>query len=396
MRKVTGRVLLGGLITILISGCESNVVSEGDADGEAVLSAEDTWEEPTEPPITYDDELAMIADEVPGFGGVFLNDEDRVVLVMSPQTAGKSAETFKATAASALERLGTIDFGEADPMDADIQEGTYDFRQLKTWREQVTDLLAIDGAIFLDIDEVNNCVVIGVDKNVPAAGEEVKGKLAEMDIPEDAVVVEESESIVPAITLQDRVRPVQGGLQIIANTVPSTAFCTLNMAVIEAGHTQPYFVTCSHCSDQQGITDRGAFHQNTRLSNGSNRIGEEDRDPVYKSGFANPACPTGERCRYSDAIRGTFDSGVSNLRSYIFRTTFRGRWTGSLTRSSFPDPVSLLVSTKHRRNLLLAANSTRSVARRVGPMAPYRKLAWTSTMLMNSITAPTHIFVRLG
>jgi hypothetical protein len=127
-----------------------------------------------------------------------------------------------------------------------------------------------------------------------------------------------------AATLQDRVRPVGGGLQInFGNFVCSLGFNALRNGVAS-------YITASHCTDVQGGTEGTKHYQQDRFHSNT-LIGTEASDPTY---FTGGACPANRRCRYSDASRGRYASGVSETLGRIARTTSRGSLSGPLTISS--------------------------------------------------------------
>src|SRR5262249_7801342 len=85
------------------------------------------------------------------------------------------------------------------------------------------------------------------------------------------------------------------------------------------------FVTASHCSDKQSVVEGTEYFQPLESVAGS-FIGTEVEDPPL---FRGDACPTGRRCRFSDALRAAYANGVSFSLGTIARTT--GPNNGSLT-----------------------------------------------------------------
>lgn len=78
----------------------------------------------------------------------------------------------------------------------------------------------------------------------------------------------------------------------------STFQCTLGFPVRLVPPNQDGFVTNSHCSRTQGQVDNGRYWQASRPALDNDHAGVEIIDPAYTSGGG---CPTGRRCRQSDA-----------------------------------------------------------------------------------------------
>jgi hypothetical protein len=127
--------------------------------------------------------------------------------------------------------------------------------------------------------------------------------------------------VTPAATLRSRVRPVVGGLQI---NFPGFA-CTLGFNALR--NTQRSFITNSHCTNVQGGTEKTPYWQPSRTV-APGQIATEVADPFH---FIGGVCPSGRKCRRSDAARAAYASGTSSTLGSIARTT--GANNGSLTIS---------------------------------------------------------------
>ena len=86
------------------------------------------------------------------------------------------------------------------------------------------------------------------------------------------------------------------------------------------------FITNSHCTTTQGGTEGTKYFQVTA----NDFIGTEVADPRY---FTGGTCPQGRKCRFSDASRAAYASGVAFNLARIARTTSRGNLSGSITIS---------------------------------------------------------------
>ena len=104
-----------------------------------------------------------------------------------------------------------------------------------------------------------------------------------------------------AATLRDRVRPTVGGLQIHFGQY----LCTLGFNAVSGG--QNSFITNSHCTNRQGGTEGTVYYQPTSGVDPV-AIATEVHDPSY---FRGNGCPKGKKCRYSDASRAAYNSGIT-------------------------------------------------------------------------------------
>ena len=93
-------------------------------------------------------------------------------------------------------------------------------------------------------------------------------------------------------TLQDYVRPLEGGLQISFVDGGLAYLCTLGFNAVRDGVDG--FVVNSHCTTDQFGLD-GTNHYQPWLSPSSNLVGNEIADPP------SFRCAPGRKCRYSDA-----------------------------------------------------------------------------------------------
>jgi hypothetical protein len=195
--------------------------------------------------------------------------------------------------------------GEDLPATIRLKEGRFSFDQLKRWKDSATDNLAIPGVTMTDIDERANRLTIGVEPQGPRGL--VEQELGVRGIPPEGWQIEETQPVEPQTSLQDKHRPVLGGLQITNNL--SVAACTYGFTATRNGVLG--FVTNSHCTITQGGVEGSIFVQptTTDFSGGiSQFIGTETVDPAYH--FVS-SCPRGFFCRFSDSAFVQLNTGVS-------------------------------------------------------------------------------------
>jgi hypothetical protein len=272
-------------------------------------------------PGSIDAEFADIARNVPGFGGLFIDEGIPTVYLVDP-TQREAAQ--EAVTPLLLER-DLLEDGSVTTLDIQVRQADYDFLQLAEWSHLVTDLLTFPGVLSLDIDESVNRVSFGVENMGLEAV--LKRDLAKLGVPEKAVIIYEEEPTVPMTTLQDRVRRVLGGLRIDRPPGLENG-CTLSFNTYSNGGYA--FVTASHCSEVWWTPDSTLFYQPT--VSGGNYIGFEFADPEP---FQGGDCPTGEYCRYADANLSRYDSAGSANYGRIARTTYWKQWeSGSIVIDS--------------------------------------------------------------
>jgi hypothetical protein len=130
------------------------------------------------------------------------------------------------------------------------------------------------------------------------------------------------------------------------------------------------FITNSHCTATQG-GNQGTLYYQPLSSTANSSIGTEVADPTY---FQGGVCPAGRRCRYSDAARARYNSGVSSNLAQIARTTSRGALSGPLTIST-ANPF--LTITAERANPVAGAQ-----ANKIG-----RTTGWTFGQIVGTCAA---------
>jgi hypothetical protein len=248
--------------------------------------------------VAADDPISL-ARAVPGFGGFYLDGGTPVVYLKS---AGQRGNVERALAP----------FFRAEGLAASqlrILPAKYDWAQLERWFTQAsTAVLAEAGGIFVDADESTNRVLIGVERGAAAR---VRGIVARLGIPDAAVVIQETTPIHFMATLRSRVRPVVGGLQINFTQY----LCTLGFNALR--NSRRSFITASHCTNVTGGTEGTIYYQPTKTLAPA-AIGTEVSDPGY---FQNSnGCPIRTRCRFSDASRAAYASGITSSLGKIART----------------------------------------------------------------------------
>ncbi|HEV2130027.1 MAG TPA: hypothetical protein VGR27_02935, partial [Longimicrobiaceae bacterium] len=247
-----------------------------------------------------------MAREVPGFGGVFFDEDGKLNVYMAPVEGQVMAAAEVASILSGrLERLG---IQAATRSEMIVHEGRYDFAQLHAWHQRINPVLALPGVVVTDIDESQNRLRIGVEEGTPVAM--IERAVAAQGVPGEAVTVFETDPVelvqAPTLTLRDRVRPVAGGLQIVW-PIPDVGWflCTLGFNLraptIDVVRGEDFFLTNSHCTAERGTVLGTPYYQPLPEIFGGPEdalIGVEVYDPPF---FTGGPCPEERNCRYSDA-----------------------------------------------------------------------------------------------
>lgn len=333
--------ILALLVAVLFaSGCDTDgLTSQADTglstqadtglstSSEAARSASDY--------VTLDERLAHVAQEVPGFGGLFLDEQGHVNIYL--RDPAKTTEAA-ASVIHSLVSSGSVPlrFSEAPTR---VIQGHYDFVQLLEWKEAAHKLLEVNGVSLIDADEALNRVFVGVED------EDTRNRVIEvsesLEIPRNALLVEVTGGIRGQIRLTDRFRPFEGGFEIAVGEFSNgdDQHCTLGVHVVRSGTLG--FVTNSHCTEVSGAVDGQPFFQN-RWGWGPDLIATEAVDPAFtttgagRSGlnsmFGPPVSST--PYRHSDSAYASYVGRSININfGKIARTDYRRRYSsGSLER----------------------------------------------------------------
>jgi hypothetical protein len=93
-----------------------------------------------EMPSILDQEYARIAEQVPGFGGLYLDDRGTTHVYLQDLSYAREVQYL----------------GER----VEVHQGDYAFRDLQAWKSEARGLLSRPGILALDIDEARNRLVI--------------------------------------------------------------------------------------------------------------------------------------------------------------------------------------------------------------------------------------------
>ncbi len=238
---------------------------------------------------------SALARAIPGFGGMFLDGNGTPTVYLTDLSQASSAR-------SALRRWAEDQGVSADLIQ--VVQAKHAFEDLNGWYNRAwPDAMDVGGTVFSDLDEANNRILFGVEH--AGAANAVRGIAARLGVPVSAIEVRVVEPVKAAATLQDRVRPIVGGVQIHFGRFLCTQGFNANFGGTAA------FVTNSHCTNTQGGVEGTTYAQPSRTIDPT-VIATEVADPLYVRG-GGTGCPKSKRCRFSDSSRADYATGFTSF-----------------------------------------------------------------------------------
>jgi hypothetical protein len=242
-----------------------------------------------------DEDLALLADRIPGFAGFFLRG-DTVVLRLKTEQVAESASTRLRQALSV--ELPTTRFRNINDLLRErvsaVEGSRFDARELWDFKLIAREVAFAHGAQRLDIDETTGTLRVSIPPGIDSA--RLRNQLLQAGIAPSALVIRYHEPSSRRTDLNDRLRPVPGAVSTIGygQSLPCTV--TLNAVTSEGWG----FITAAHCTSEYGAVHGDEFYQPTEA--GGNLIGYEAVDPALLSP-GTTYCPAWVNygCRSSDA-----------------------------------------------------------------------------------------------
>lgn len=262
-----------------------------------------------------------VSAQVPSFAGYFVDGPSLVILVTDSTADQAAAEAVLRGLVARGVTATESRLAHARPV---IRHARFTFLQLRQWRDQIEQSVwtEVPDVAWVDLDEVNDQVAIGLGDG--SGRQDLAGILARASVPQEAVRVEVTGRGQVNATLQDRIRPLAGGLAnsaTFSGTAQIMPFCTYSFTA--RYYTLNVILTASHCTAHTFETDppTTVFYQDSIAD--SNRVGTEWYDPP---GFSPCMTPLGYNryChRYSDAAMILLDAGADFELGSIARTMDR-------------------------------------------------------------------------
>ncbi len=265
---------------------------------------------PAQPPVirTIADEFRGLGRRAPGFTGVFYDKEGNL-------TISVATDNFSPGSEAEVMRWASIYTGGTSRADATprITRVAFDYLTLDRFYQQVRPIVGrVPGTTSLRIDEQRGEIVVTVAQLPQAAA--VRSALISLELPREMLVIEERAAPALRQGLQNRIRPVVGGLQ-IARDAGANA-CSIGLLGWkkdpDTGHGDPnlglFVTTASHCSsDRASPTPDEQYGQPTI----SNLAGfEVAKAPIFSGGI----CPY-TSCQLADVLAIQLYDSVPGIRS---------------------------------------------------------------------------------
>lgn len=152
---------------------------------------------PTRSGTTLDDKLVRIAGQLPGFGGMFFDENGVLNVYMKEHPANATAlrEVQGQVVTAITEVMGRHFFAQARgprggpakqalPEQAEeikILKGEFDVLQLAAWRKSLGQVLSMPGIVFTDLDERQNRLTVGIEAST--VRESIEAQVNALGIP---------------------------------------------------------------------------------------------------------------------------------------------------------------------------------------------------------------------
>lgn len=322
------RTLTSALALAALAACADDQTPEPTGpDRNEVPANSDTVPAPPDGDL-YPGEKAFveIAAQAPGYAGHWYDGDTRVVAITE---TGNPEVVIRA-----IDARGPVEFGAHSEVrkggGTRVVPARFDYKMLRDFRDRSADaVLNVQGVTFLDLDEEQNTITVGIETEHPRA--EVEARFKEAGVPAEATQVVVTGRFEEDQTLQQFQRPLQGGWQIQNG---GGGVCTLGFITRNPRNGAPAFVTNSHCTSTFWGNDGTWFSQHLN----PNWVGPEVNDPAgFSCGLFG-----WWRCRFSDAALVQVTSAAVDW-NRIARTTWwgwpYGAW-GSITVAPPPFTVT--------------------------------------------------------
>jgi len=290
---------------------------------------------------TLDEDLADLADQLPGFGG-FYYDPSGTLTVNLKDESGLPEARVRLT--EFLSKRGPQDAGRLARIAGDVSAmravpAKYSFRELLTIYRTVVlpAVYSLAKITITDIDDRGNRILIGVSE--ARMIEAVRRGLVGLGVPADAIEVVQfgeaaphgvsSESVTRSSPLSvdqsllDLLRPAPGGsliaVQLLTGPVQE---CTLGFNLIEwsNGIISPdrYFLTNAHCFRPQSAESQTSSATEPGQPTYNQRIGFKIADHWWLTPDSTSWCPTQyPLCRFADAALVKYENPVWADAGYV-------------------------------------------------------------------------------
>jgi hypothetical protein len=296
---------IGYLVTALIlAGCSEPAPAP---EPRSRTSAVSPAQEAVQAAGGHDEKWANFSGAVPGFGGMYYNDDGDLVVILKDTVVQKGAARamFAAFIGQSHRPQSLVAAGHAATML--FRGGTYDYQELLTYKDAVSVALRVVNSSLssIGVDELTNSVRIGVADSQLL--QRVHDIAIQAGIPASAMTIARADRetrLSTTMYAKDTITPVVAGEQLWTNGT----FCTIGLPVMYAPDSLPGILLSGHCAgangDSVGLADR---------SLNIHYIGA-----IVNSGQDSYLCSHGT-CRHADVALASLKSSVQYYHGGIAR-----------------------------------------------------------------------------
>ena len=146
------------VLALAMPAC-SSVPTEASPEGRAELAGQlfDSSDQ-----LSLDEELMMIADSIPNFGGLWIDSAQAYVAIVGETSESETAVSINRIRDIVVRSRGELSFARGLPIA--VRSVRYSFRELHTWWQAYDDSPTQQSVVFSDTDERHNTVTVGVAK----------------------------------------------------------------------------------------------------------------------------------------------------------------------------------------------------------------------------------------
>jgi hypothetical protein len=242
----------------------------------------------------FEDEILRLENSIPGLGGVFMNQDGKIVVYLTDLGRGQAAIAEIAKAAAVFRARADVQRDVAAGR-VELRQGQFAFSQLVQWQGSVAAAVGqVPGYQGVDADESTNRVRVRVLKGTRI--DPFERALAASGIPAAAVQLDYVNAFI-ASTLRDHFSSfTTGGMQ-IANV--NGAICTLGYNLSTNIPYEYGFITAAHCNPNAPWSGYGGFiYQN--VVNANYKVGNVFNNPTFTR--TDAACGGNQHCTLADAM----------------------------------------------------------------------------------------------
>jgi hypothetical protein len=258
-------------------------------------------------PVGHEALWAYYAKQVPGFGGMYFNDDGDLVVVLTDITQTAASASVLAGYVGQSHRPKELPTPHQPRML--FAPGRYDYLELLQYKDAASRSLAASSVArqltTVAIDEIANDVVFGVEAGVAVSA--AKATAVASGAPANAIRVvqaERSRATTDTIQLTNTVTPLVGGNRIWVGGT----FCTLGIPVNYQTVSTFGFLTAAHCVWANNLQAGDTLFE---LADSTTNLTTSSIGTLVDGDYSTFTCSHGSNCKWADAALVGFKTGVT-------------------------------------------------------------------------------------